>query len=257
MASYQSPPELQLEARPLPSQSLPQSSHKPAKEGLLQRDIRGSMMKREYGKGFLQWEQLQNILTKDKVIQELERYNRDGLANISSEETWLKISGSGGALHTPEDEYYITFAVLLMLGRGHEIDQFIESQITDRLLPLDRCSQIHVRLGKWEGDGNFRSFPCFDHWKTYEKDMFLEYYWCLTSPRLAPAKSELGFMAQHYEFASPNMGLPWEHTLMHMECRGYSSVSKCDIDPRFHGFGDVLTEVVPFHSIKSLFRLAN
>jgi hypothetical protein len=194
--------------------------------------LRNSFLVTEEDRSFLPSEHLGEVLSRQLIARELERYKLAG--QLTSPITVDEISPPIGGTKTT---YLIIFALLLLVDRGHEITQFVDHQLSDQRLPLV------LVLGKRGYDLCLADYPttplrCFKDWKDHDKDYFDRWQYQLSVPFLTFQADKV----RHHNFDDRTI-LPWckrDSRTSGGRSGGYGAVKRVIIDKRCHGFRDIL-----------------
>ncbi|KAF4634376.1 hypothetical protein G7Y89_g3741 [Cudoniella acicularis] len=203
--------------------------------------------------GFWSRKLLSHIISRERVLAELKTYTV-----LTNAEDYLDdIRPEDSRLSSTIKTYLGTFVLLLLLERGHEIDKFINEEVSDQNLP------VILHSATWPGKVNLclktnpnQPLECFRGWKTFEKEAFERTQWQLLVPYF---QLDADKNATHYTLNEKTI-LPWLKRDQDSRSSvqpsgqegGFGSVSTVKIDPHSHGFRDILREV---HLKDDLFAL--
>ena len=155
--------------------------------------------------------------------------------------------------HQKGQTYLKVFALLLLVGRGVEIVQFIKEGVCDEILPVVSNQDAQHNLFLRSGRG--KPLKCFKKWETYQREYFDNWQYRVSvpffAPRCGPEPNEI--TARHYTFGNRTI-LPWcardtkSSSSLHSgplveRNGGYGTVHRVRIDPRCHGFQGILEKV--------------
>ncbi|GAB1316488.1 hypothetical protein MFIFM68171_06698 [Madurella fahalii] len=218
------------------------SSIDSANNGTLADTLRNHELKGFDGKRFWPTELLRRIMSRERLHEELERNQYQRLSMAKHD-----------ILTAILDRNYIRiFALLLLVEKGHEIQQLIKQEASDSILPIRRqpgCKRGNIRFlanENGQGAGPPRKVEFIDKWLQHEREFFEDQQWSVIPPYLEFPK--------HYTFESKRI-LPWRVVSQHeggdedppglqFERQGaYGTVTKIIIDPDSHGFCHKLKEI--------------
>ncbi|KXX83292.1 Cyclin-dependent kinase-like 4 [Madurella mycetomatis] len=185
---------------------------------------------------------LYRIISRERLLAELKRDPYQSL-RIEKHDVVVAILNGG---------YVRLFALLLLIDKGHEIDQFITQGLSDSILPVKRqpkCKASKIRFMANENGqdaGRPGELQLMYKWTPREKEDFEERQWSVIPARLRFPK--------HYKF-EPKTILPWKVATQpgdsdegllgsQFERQGaYGTVTKVIIDPCSHDFCPKLKEI--------------
>lgn len=206
---------------------------------------------------------LRVTLTRERVLKAL-RSRECGEFDEERSELYCKqivpnkenLAIGGESLKQQPPSYMKIFAILLLSGRGKDIEIFVDHQMCDERLPLVNISSIiysrHRDLSDKEAE--IEKFFKATQMESHHIDSFYTYQRGITVHFFG---LEEGNKVKDYNL-SPNAMLPWLRSDEgHLEDNndkegGYSFVKRYRIDPDSHGFHELLESVT--YSI-SLLRL--
>jgi hypothetical protein len=253
-------PVLQLEGMPMQSSDDEDDQASPASNSTtggnegsisLERQLRSSQIKHEDGSSFFSAKDISEILSREKIKRELERHQ------LSKEISVDVIRSNEVEMEPPQPQkgqtYLRVFALLLLLGREDEINQFVKDGVCDGILPV-------VPGQATEHDLCLKSAPdkplrCFKKWRTHEREYFDNWQYRVSVPFFAPQRGPgpNEMTAPHYTFSNQTV-LPWctrdtkapssPHSKPLSERQGgYGTVHRVKMNPRCHGFQEILEKV--------------
>ena len=131
------------------------------------------------------------------------------------------------------------FVLLVIMEKVSEIQRFIDSGVSDCVLPLKKLSKSHLfHLGLDVDSGKtVQRLSCFDGWKTSEIRMFEEWQWTTIAPILE--QGERGI--DRHLVLQDEIPLPFEAdsrsgSSPEVYLGGFSTVFKVAIHPAHHRF---------------------
>lgn len=217
----------------------------------LERQLRSSQIKHEDGGNFFSAKDISEILSRENIKRELERHQLSKKISVDD------IRSNKPEMEPPqprkEQTYLRVFALLLLLGREDEIIQFVKDGVCDGILPV-------VHRQAMRHDLCLRSAPdkplgCFKKWRTHEREYFDDWQYRVSVPFFAPQHNPRSneMTAPHYTFDNRTI-LPWcardtkvlssPHSRPLSERNGgYGTVHRIRMDPRCHGFQEILEKV--------------
>lgn len=198
---------------------------------------------------------LKVILTRERVLKALGSLECGGFNAVKSESYCKLIVPNkeslmmGGESLTQRPQSYMrVFAILLLSGRGKDIEIFVEHQICDQRLPLVNINNIIYTENRdlSEKEKEIQEFfktcrmrsPDIDSFCNYQQGIMVHFF-----------DLEKGNKVKHYNL-SPNAMLPWlRPDKGHPEDNndregGYSLVKRYRIDSDSHGFHELLKSVL-------------
>ena len=197
-----------------------------------------------HDRGFWSLPLLQHILSRDRVLKELQSYENvnveECVEHIRPKEDFPEGSGT--------QTYLKVFALLVLQEKGRDIVFFIDENISDRCLPLCRrpnTPKSAVDLGS--KDSPQKPLSCLQKWNPHERVLFEKTQWEVLVPFF---ELDDNYMAKHYQLDDKTI-LPWckrdERSLSSTQPSknegGFAEVSCVKIDPFSHGFREVLKAV--------------
>jgi hypothetical protein len=217
----------------------------------LERQLRSSQIEHQDGNNFLSAKDISKILSREKIASELERHQLS--KEISVDVICPKEPEMKPSQPRKGQTYLRIFALLLLLEREDEIIQFVKDGVCDGTLPVVPCRGT-------QHDLCLRSAPneplgCFKKWKTCEREYFDNWQYRVSVPFFAPqhGSGSNGMTTPHYTFDDRTV-LPWcardmkaplspHSTPLSERNGGYGTVLCVRMDPRCHGFQEILDKV--------------
>lgn len=206
----------------------------------LDEEINNSLLKHADGDPFTQKELLMRIMTKESVIAKLKEYKSQSLeskelndgksisASTDVDDLWLQISGGRSG---NEDQYFLTFALLLSVKHGDEICNFISCQVKDSELPPEITDDKTYILANKQS----KPFDCFKDWQPSERKEFVDNFWRYTAYRFSPDEKH-GRPVPRNCSLDRQIVLPWSKMGKAERRGGYSQTAECNIDSSCHDF---------------------
>jgi len=193
---------------------------------------------------FWSLQRLRCILSRSRILSQLRKYSNLENAeayidHIRPEDDWLAGAGS--------QTYLKIFALLVSVGQGGDIGNFINEQVSDQSLPVclhpDRTDEVIL----CRKDMPTQPLKCFEKWQSWLRELFETKQWQVLIPYF---DLDTGKRAQLYSLDDKTI-LPWcprdEGSLSSSQPSrnegGYASVSCIKIHPSCHGFSEVLEAV--------------
>jgi hypothetical protein len=182
---------------------------------------------------------LRHILTRDRV-----------LAKVPDIKPYIDYIHPAEERATESDvpSYLQVFALLVLLEREDEIGDFVQMNLCDEQLPVDRRT-IEGKTELYGRNSPNQPLGCFKKrkWRDHEKEFFSTKQWQFLVPYF---ELDSDNKAQHYELHDSTI-LPWRHWNEYCpnslqptgQKGGYAYVSAVDIAPSSHGFHSVLKAV--------------
>jgi hypothetical protein len=189
---------------------------------------------------------LGRILTRERIVEELERYRRShqcfrNRSSLSLAETILQGNGNphGQSPSGVQSRYLKIFAVLLLIDKGRLIDTFVDARVVDGDLPLVNCNTTEKCLSMLSRQQAPESpLACFDPWKLHKREMFARWQHRLDIVFLGLAPSG---KIQHRRLESRAV-FPWI-AYKSKGAGGYGCVYHAVAPPDCHAFTSVLGAV--------------
>lgn len=181
---------------------------------------------------------LQQILTEERLVEELRVYERRFPSTYNSQtirDYAVTILSAG----KPNERYIKVFAILVLIGKGYYIHKFIQEGLCDEDIPLMNCrGQPDCDLMLARRSNPSVEIDCLSEWDFHEREFFLKNqpFVDVVSLGLNPDRS-----VRHLKFDNPVI-LPW--TLYRKkESGGYGDVYQAKAPARSHNFHNVLDSV--------------
>jgi len=170
-------------------------------------DLWGALVPCKPHSFFLPVNELKRLLTTDSVLYELQLYYPEALTKINSDMADFIVT-----------QAQRLFALLIYIGKGSTIKDFLKKGITDNSLPIHNV--------------NDKTFPAFAQWTPRAIETFRREQWCFIPPSF-----DIG---QHYEF-DDNTILPFiedneSRNPVMFRVGGYSEVYAVRIHSSHHRF---------------------
>lgn len=210
---------------------------------------------------------LKDTLTRERVLKVLsvecgkfDKKNSELYCNWIVPNTESLAMGDESLRQRPQS-YLKIFAILLLLGRGKDIETFVGHQMCDERLPLVNLNRV-IYTEKRSLSGKEEEIQkCFKvcHMGSPEIDLFCSYQRGITVHFF---DLEDGNKVKHYDLSRDTM-LPWlppidDHLGNNSDREGgHSSVKRYRIDPDSHGFQKLLQSVTHPISLFELFDLTS
>ncbi|KAF2748389.1 kinase-like protein [Sporormia fimetaria CBS 119925] len=178
---------------------------------------------------------LERILTRPRIVEELLTYQEpEGMAfSLSNAERYADRILS---VRDSRQRHVKVFAVLLLLGKGQEIVEFMEAGVSDEELPL-------LKLGtnakpKMCFKGTTTGISVFKKWSLHEISGFNTWQHIVNAVFLSLDTDQT---VKHEKF-DERVVMPWISYEM-KQIGGYSTVYCAQVPEQSHGFTDVLKAI--------------
>jgi hypothetical protein len=194
--------------------------------------------------GFWSYPLLRHIISRKRVRALLRSYK--GVAN--AEQLYLDridpdVASPGGS---EAPTYLRIFALLILIERGEEIENFVKEQVSDHSLPV-YCDKEKGDACLRRNESPHQAIGCFAKWKTSEREDFDARQWQLLVPYF---NLDSQGRARHYSLPDKSI-LPWckkdrriiPSSAPSQNDGSYAMVSCVKIESTSHGFHEVLKTV--------------
>lgn len=177
-------------------------------------------------------------MSRGRVLRDLKNY-----PNIDTE-TYIEYirPAEDPSPKSGTQTYLKIFALLVLLSKGQEIENFVNEKVSDQCLPLCQVQGAYIGVVELSRKDSLRQYlECFSHWNDHEKEKFQSDQWDLLVPYF---DLDAHSIAKHYPLEDSTI-LPWlkknEHSSQNEG--GFAYVDCVEIDPLSHGFHEVLKTV--------------
>ncbi|KAF2467328.1 uncharacterized protein BDR25DRAFT_267485 [Lindgomyces ingoldianus] len=174
---------------------------------------------------------LKKILSEKRIATELREYRKQNL-DLFRGRNVTKLT------NRIRSQYLKIFAILALLEKGQQIGAFIDEGVCDKDLPLIKTgTRYRFEISCRRSPDH--SLSCFQTWKAYERDAFLNYQRQVNVPYFSCYSGRTP--VKHVEFPTQTI-LPFIMYTSSMD-GGFSNVSKVKIHPESHNFDGILEKI--------------